>query len=806
MNGLRGGHGVPTLVGMRRPAAALLAVVALAILAAGVGLPASATQNTPPLQNSCRSGYTYGEHTFGSFVIEGCSQPLATSERPNQRSFRGTLEVNGLRVEATSGDDDYRAWTDSTMERDGFRYVLSSVAHLRRNATTKLVAVADVLGSERRFVLYSGNIHLQAANGAYRHLGVDQPSGTVDIPVNGAAALLGLRVRSTIEDAVLQGDTMALPLSLSLGSGAPALLRDVSGDATVTLVGGQGMRVDDLEFHVGRFELPGIGGMRNFRVSYLENSDRWRGQVRVEMGELFGGVDFEFEVEVAASTGVPTYIRLAVDDMNFPIGQSGIFLQGARGEFGMDPLLIGAGLTATAGPRIAGAALIEMGGDLELLFEPNFRLDASGTARVLPTGPSSQLGTGRISFVYDADGYVSVSHRQHYQALVLGVGPSADINGSGSYATDRNRFNVQADATGRLELGLLGGFDVVRLGAVVSSEGWGTCGSLAPPPWGFLTGGIGQNWSSGMRVLTGCDLSRFSAPLGGSGLSRSATSRSFVVAPGTNTALVAVTAAGPAPRFRLTGPATSVVVTPTRGRADPSGAPRVAWLGSAASSTSYVFLKLPRAGRYVVTPLSGSPALSSLRLARTAAPVRAVAAVTRPAGAAPGVRRLVVKVRSGLDRGERLLVRLVGRTGSVPMGVVRPGASGLVTTFTERGVGPRRIVGQVIRDGVPLPGRAVTIGRYTASLPPSPAGLVVRRVGSTAAVRITPVPVKGAERPDGWAYAVSAAGRYTLLRGTLTGAVSVRVPRASQVVVAVRPVVDGRVLRVPPRVVTYRRV
>ncbi|MEI2784451.1 MAG: hypothetical protein V9E82_01950 [Candidatus Nanopelagicales bacterium] len=204
------------------------------------------------------------------------------------------------------------------------------------------------------------------------------------------------------------------------------------------------------------------------------------------MGELFGGQDFAFELEVDAQAGVPRYIRQAVDDMNFPIGQSGIFHQGARAELGLTGSS-GEPVTATAGPQIAGAALIEVGGDLRLVFEPTFQLDAVGTARVLPTGPSSQLGTGRIEFFYDAEGYVRIAHRQRYQALLLGVGPSAQIDGEGSYATDRNLFNVEAEATGRLELGALGGFDVVRLGAAVSTRI------------------IGQDWDRGIRVLMGCD-------------------------------------------------------------------------------------------------------------------------------------------------------------------------------------------------------------------------------------------------------------------------------------------------------------
>lgn len=786
---------LPALLILTTAYAVLLSVIALAAPPAAEAA-APAQQRSPRLQTSCPSGFTYGEHTFGAMRIEGCSRDAATNKRPDQRAFRGELELNGLLVSA-QGTEEYTAWTDSTMERNGIRYDLKTVAHLKRSATTRLSLDANIAGQQVRFRIYSGSIHLQAASGPYVHQGVTQPPGTMDIPVNGAPALLGLRLRSSIEDAALDPEGMTFPVVLSLGSGAPELLREETGEAEVRLVDGSGMRLTGLQFRIQRIELPGIGGMRDLRIDYLENRDRWRGLVDLRMGELFGGQSFEFELEVDGRSGVPLYIRLAVDDMNFPIGQSGIFLQGVRGEFGFEPLLIGAGLTATAGPQVAGVALIEMGGDLRLVFEPTFRLDAVGTARVLPTGQSSQLGTGRIEFVYDAEGYVRISHRQRYEALVLGVGPSAQIDGEGSYATDRNRFNVEAEATGRLELGALGGFDVVRLGAVVSSDGWGTCGSLAPPPFGFLTGGIGQDWDQGIKVLVGCDLDPFTAEVRAQSLA--AASDGFTVPRGQRTFAVAVRADGPGPRFRLTAPGgRSVDIEPTRGTAGPVGGVAVGWLGSAASDTTYVFLHNPPAGRWRITAADTDPAIVGVRTARTAPALKGKVTV-RKAGR-PGLRRLSLRVTSGLAQGDRLLVSVVGPSGAVPVGVA---GRRLSATFPEAGsVGTRRVVGQVIRDGIPLPGRSVVLGRYQATLPPPPAAVRVKRVGRTPVVRIAAVARRGAERPDEWAYVVRGLGRQVSLRSPVGKAVKVLLPGRSRITVAVRPVVGGRVL---PKAALSRR-
>ena len=783
--------------GLRVGVVLLTVLASLAVASPQGQASAPVDVRSPRLQSSCPSGFTYGEHTFGAMRIEGCSREAGTKKRPDQRAFRGELELNGLIVSAV-GSEEFSAWTDTTMERDGIRYTLKTVAHLKRSAQTRLYLDANIAGQQLRFRIYSGSIHLQAASGPYVHEGVTQPPGTMDIPINGAPALLGLRLRSAIEDAALDANGMSFPVVLSLGSGAPELLREETGEAQIRLVDGSGMRVTGLQLHIKRIELPGIGGMRDLRIDYLEGRDRWRGAVELRMGELFGGQSFEFELEVDGQSGVPLYIRLAVDDMNFPIGQSGIFLQGVRGEFGFDPLLVGAGLTATAGPQIAGVALIEVGGDLTLAFEPTFRLDAVGTARILPTGPSSQLGTGRIEFVYDADGYVRIAHRQRYESLVLGVGPSAQIDGDGSYATDRNRFNVEASATGRLELGALGGFDVVRLAAVVSSDGWGTCGSLAPPPFGFVTGGVGQDWDRGMRVLVGCDLEPFTANVRSQALA--VTGRTFVIPRGQRTFAVAVRAASPAPRFRLTAPGgRSIDIGPTRGTAGPVGGVRAGWLGSATSDTTYVFLRNPPAGQWRVTAADADPAIVGVRTARTAPAIRGKATV-RQAGR-PGMRRLSVRVTSGLAAGDRLLVSVVGPSGSIPVGLA---GRRLSTTFPEAGVdGSRRIVGQVVRDGIPLPGRTVVLGRYRASLPPPPASVRVKRVGRTPVVRIAAIARRGAQRPDEWSYVVRGLGRQVSLRAPVGKWVEVRLPARARITVTVRPTVGDRVL---PRAVLVKRV
>lgn len=153
-----------------------------------------------------------------------------------------------------------------------------------------------------------------------------------------------------------------------------------------------------------------------------------------------------------------------------------------------------------------------------------------------------------------------------------------------------------------------------------------------------------------------------------------------------------------------------------------------------------------------------------------------------------------------MAQGDRLLVSVVGPSGAVPVGLA---GRRLSATFPEAGSpGSRRIVGQVVRDGVPLPGRTVVLGRYRATLPAAPAAVRVKRVGRTPVVRIVAVARRGAERPDEWSYVVRGLGRQVSLRAVVGRPVTVRIPARTRITVAVRPVVGDRVL---PKEVLIRR-
>ncbi len=196
-------------------------------------------------------------------------------------------------------------------------------------------------------------------------------------------------------------------------------------------------------------------------------------------------------------------MRLAIEPLTIPLGPTGIILDGVRAGFQLDPLILEGGVGLSAGPRIGSYAVLEADADLSLQIDPNFRFETVGSLRVLPTSANNQLARGDVSFILDCTGLIALRGNARFEATAAGVGISARIGGSGAYSTSASVFNIGASATGNLELGFLGSAQIAQLKAVVSSDGFGTCGKL----FSFISAGVGQNWRrGGLKLMTSCNL------------------------------------------------------------------------------------------------------------------------------------------------------------------------------------------------------------------------------------------------------------------------------------------------------------
>ena len=794
---------------------ALLPLLAVAFVIAPAG-PADAVLRSPHLESSCPAGYAYGEHSFGPWRVEGCSQERELEEGETaRRRFEGDVEVNGMIVESDTKP------LVATTRRDGDDRIHRI---LRKNA--RLVVDPKIGGSRRRFTIFSGQVDLEIALPASgNEIGPQTPperppgaqplanraatqatTGTVNLPVSGTPSVLGLRIRDQIEGAKVSnggvdpdGASIEFKPPMTLGSAASALLKDWQGKITLKTVDGTGMKVDDLLFKVPNIEIPGIGGFEHLSIRYSDDDDEWSGTIRLDLGETLFTLDLA--MSVSASTGAPTRIAGQVDNLNIPIGNTGIFLQRVNALFDPNPLFMGVGAGATAGPAFGGLSLIEMNGNLDLQLEdshyqPHFRLEAGGDARVFPTSATNELANGGMSILIDEDGFISIAGTARYELAFEDpltkekLGISADIGGSGAYSTTSDKFNIEAHATGTLLLDFLGRWDVAQFGAVVSDTGWGTCGNL-PGLLFFVKAGIGQRWDRNPELILGCDLSPFSSTVPGASVAQ-APGR-FRVRRGVKRLGVRATADGPSPQLELVAPNGRVAA-----RSVPLGrrtaGKRVAVIAQPGSSTQYFFVRDPRPGGWRVRSTGSGPGLRRVQVARDTARLRARGISVRRVKGRPGRRRLRVRGLRGIYPGERVAIGIRRRRGQIqPLGSTR--RSTFTASFDELRGGRRAILATVVRGGVPIPGRSRVIGRYRAKMPPRPRSVSARRKGRriTALARAR----RRAERPRRWQYVLRAGRRVLALKRGKPGR-RVRFTasrRLRRLTVSVRPVVHGRTLR-----------
>jgi hypothetical protein len=788
-------------------------VVLLCVLVLGPATSADAALRSPHLSESCNNGRDYAEYAFGPWRVEGCTEAgTPQDDETARRRFYGNVELNGMIVEGNSP-------LIATTTRDGDRRI-----HRIERDSSKLVLDPVILERRARIVLYSGELDLELTTDSSNVPGIEQPANdllskaategstdTVDLPVSGVPALLGLRVRDEIEDAkVTSGGVGDDPGSIefkppmSLGATASALMRDWEAKVKIKTIDGQGMTLENLRFSVPDMDIDGIGGFRNFVIRYSGDRNEWQGSTELDLGELL--FEISLEVRVDGADGSITRLAGEVDNLNIPVGDTGIFLQSVNALFQPNPLFMSVGASATAGPEFAGLALIEMSGQLDLRLEdsagnPAFRLEVDGDARVFPTDSNSQLATGDMHIVIDDDGFISIGGGARYDLLAAGLGISADMGGSGAYSTTDDIFNIEAHATGRLHLGFLGTFDVVRFAAVTSSNGWGTCGNL-PGLLFLVKAGIGQDWDRNPELILGCDLSPFDANVPGARKAQEPSTMPARVAEGVDLLAIEATADGPEPTLSLVDPGGKVVATstPLGMRAVGDGAAVIAQPGS---NTQYFFVRRPTAGTWTVRTADGGPKLTGLRTARDMPPVHANVSVRRVKGE-PGRRRLRATGISGLARGEQLEIGVRTPSGIAPVGTTT--GTSFTATFEELGPGRREIVASVLRNGVPLPPRTRTIARYTASLPAPARSVSTRRRGTRVAALAQLR--RGAEPPDQWQYVLRAGRRSLGLVRSRPGQ-PVRFkgvnPDLRGLTVRAQPVVRGRTVRGSARTVRVGR-
>jgi hypothetical protein len=150
-------------------------------------------------------------------------------------------------------------------------------------------------------------------------------------------------------------------------------------------------------------------------------------------------------------------------------------------------------------------------------------------------------------------------------------------------------------------------------------KGVAGCGKISikflPDP----AGGAVVYWGGGFSVYWGCSMSKVKGKAGAASASgpvaTASAGRIIRVPRGLNKGLFAIQGAGGQPQVRLKGPKSHAITTPPPGLSTAQGA---RWFATRATNdnTTYVAVAHPRAGKWKVTALPGSPAIASVGFAR----------------------------------------------------------------------------------------------------------------------------------------------------------------------------------------------
>jgi hypothetical protein len=409
-------------------------------------------------------------------------------------------------------------------------------------------------------------------------------------------------------------------------------------------------------------------------------------------------------------------------------------------------------LTSAWLPAIAGTSL----NDQVFSSAPLIGVGATVTVDV-PVLKTLDLGSGYL--VYDYPGYVALGGRVNLDVLdgLLNWGGGM----SGAFNAQTGAFDVEGYVYGSIADVLSGSFR-----AVVSDQGAGGCADIA----GVQVGG-GMQWAADHPYIYpgGCIFERFTEDhvFGAADAAQAPRSFRIHLRRGAPTQVIRLDAQAGAPAVRVSGPDGLTLTSPAAAGLVHTGT-HLAIIRSLRMNMTEIGLHNPRPGVYTITPLPGSPPISSVATALAPPPASMKARVL-----GTGARRsLVYDVRRRFE--QTVTVFEVNSEGiSRQIGTIHGGGHGKLrfTATPDRGV--QRIVAKFTLHGIPVPDETITVARLRPPpiTLPAPRRLRLTRTRAGLAVRWSAVP--GAAR---YALAVRQPTRGVLELFTAPGRRTVTIP------------------------------
>jgi len=398
----------------------------------------------------------------------------------------------------------------------------------------------------------------------------------------------------------------------------------------------------------------------------------------------------------------------------------GVFLTSLRAGFNEPLKKFNGGAGLSVGPSAGGGCpTLGIRATFDITFREIVSFDAKGNV-ILACIPLFEIDVHA-----DTTGYVTLAGGFKFSAGPVFL--ESRLAGSMRLPDWQIEYSGKG---GIRKIPIVGSIDATLQG-VLGNRGLAACASIRVVLLGRVAAGAGVRFPGGrpplalpellsnLRLFTGCDLSSWKSLPARVRAAQDGGAASFVVPEGKRGMGWAFEGAGDAPRVRLRSP--SGKVYDFGDAVDGKEVQGVYGVVVEDEDRSIVLIGKPEAGRWTAEALPGSPAIARIEQSDILPPVR----VKGQVGGLGSSRVL----RYDVPRIAGQVVRFVEEAGGAQkrLRTVRGGGAGTVRFQTSEATGTRRrIVAQVLQDG--LPRDNVTVARFRA---PSP------RVARPGRLRVT---------------------------------------------------------------------
>jgi hypothetical protein len=341
----------------------------------------------------------------------------------------------------------------------------------------------------------------------------------------------------------------------------------------------------------------------------------------------------------------------------------------------------------------------------------SFAAGISGTVEV------NESGLGQVPLANGYVFYISPSYFEFGGNIQMSLATDAvTLNGNvaGALDTGSGQYNIAGSVSVCANFPSPVNSQCIGANAVVSSAGIGACGHINI---------LGVDWTPGFRYDSGgftpfianCDLGPINVVVrpardARAGVAHAAAALGFNLPAGLPSTSVTVSGDGAAPRVLISGPNGEQLSNPTPGQGASSS--QFLILPMAKLGETLIGIKHPSAGRWTITPMSGSPAITGVAYAN-GLPTAKISASVDGRGQRLTLRyRILPRSGQAVTFAERAggALQMIGRATS---------SSGSLIFKPAPGLSPRReIVAMISLAGAPR--ENIVVGHYMAPAAPRP--------------------------------------------------------------------------------------